>query len=91
MVRKYGGDIYFTNGEVFSSTKLINKVFPVFSDETKRYLNVFKKKYDMDRIQQYINAMKELNVLVVGDVIIDDYVFCSIQGLMSKNNGYSAR
>ena len=32
LVRKYGGDIYFTNGEVFSSTKLINKVFPVFSD-----------------------------------------------------------
>ena len=91
LVRKYGGDVYFTNGEVFSSTKLINKVFPVFSDETKHYLNVFKKKYDMDRIQQYINAMKELNVLVVGDVIIDDYVFCNIQGLMSKNNGYSAR
>ena len=91
LVRRYGGDVYFTNGEVFSSTRLINKVFPVFSDETKHYLSVFKQKYDTDRIQKYINAMKELNVLVVGDVIIDDYVFCSIQGLMSKNNGYSAR
>ena len=52
LVRRYGGDVYFTNGEVFSSTRLINKVFPVFSDETKHYLSVFKQKYDTDRIQK---------------------------------------
>lgn len=91
LVKKYGGEVYFTNGEVFSSTKLINQVFPVFSDETKRYLSIFKEMYTMEGIQQYVNTLKKLKVLVIGDVIIDDYIFCTIQGLMSKNNGYSAR
>ena len=35
--------------------------------------------------------MQQLRVLVVGDIIIDDYVYCKVQGLMSKNNGYSAK
>lgn len=91
LVRKYGGEIYFTGGDVFSSTKLINQVFPVFSEDTKRYLSSFKESYTMEKIQDYISRMKNLNILVIGDIIIDDYVFCSIQGLMSKNNGYSAR
>lgn len=35
--------------------------------------------------------MREKKVLVVGDVIIDEYIYCSVQGLMSKDMGYSAR
>lgn len=91
LVRKYGGDIYYTNGEVFSSTKLINQAFPVFSKEQKEYLEVFKETWGIEDIKGYIDDMKGLRVLVVGDMIIDDYVYCKIQGLMSKNNGYSAR
>ena len=90
-VRKYGGDVYFTNGEVFSSTKLINKAFPVFSDEVKVYLEQFKRKANISDMQQYVSKMENLKVLVIGDIIIDNYVFCKVQGLMSKNNGYSAR
>jgi len=91
LVRKYGGDIYYTNGEVFSSTKLINQAFPIFRDEIRSYLVEFKKKYDFSSIVSYIHKMEKLKILVIGDVIIDNYVFCKIQGLMSKNIGYSAK
>lgn len=91
LVRKYGGDIYYTNGEVFSSTKLINQVFPVFSKELKDYLNQFKYKWSIHDINQYLHQAENLKILVIGDIIIDDYVFCKMQGLMSKNNGYSAK
>lgn len=91
LVRKFGGDVYYTNGEVFSSTKLINQAFPVFSDELKKYLDEFKNKWSIENIKQYTDKMKQLRILVVGDIIIDDYVYCKVQGLMSKNNGYSAR
>ncbi|MCM1251247.1 MAG: PfkB family carbohydrate kinase [Clostridium sp.] len=91
LVRKYGGDIYFTSGDVFSSTKLINQAFPVFSEELKEYLSEFKKRWTMDKLHQYVDRMQQLHVLVVGDIIIDDYVYCKVQGLMSKNNGYSAK
>lgn len=91
LVRKYGGDVYYTNGDVFSSTKLINQALPVFSEEQKDYLNEFRKKWKIEDIKQYIDDMPKLRVLVVGDIIIDDYVYCKVQGLMSKNNGYSAK
>lgn len=91
LVRRYGGDVYYTNGDVFSSTKLINQAFPVFSEELKEYLNKFKDKWSVESIKQYVDKMQQLRVLVVGDIIIDDYVYCKVQGLMSKNNGYSAR
>lgn len=91
LVRKYGGDVYYTEGEVFSSTKLINQAFPVFSDELKKYLHEFVLKSSFERIIAFSNRMNDLKILVVGDVIIDDYVFCKVQGLMSKNNAYSAR
>lgn len=91
LVRKYGGDVYYTQGAVFSSTKLINQAFPVFSEELKEYLNNFKEKWSVEIIKQYVEEMQKLKILVVGDIIIDEYVYCKIQGLMSKNNGYSAR
>ena len=35
--------------------------------------------------------IEKLKVLVVGDVIIDKYTYCHVQGMMSKDMGYSAR
>lgn len=91
LVKKYGGEIYFTNGEKFSSTKLINHAMPVFSEELRKYLESFCENYGKDELLTYIHKMKELKVLVVGDIIIDEYIFCKIQGIMSKNIGYSAK
>lgn len=35
--------------------------------------------------------MKDIKVLVIGDVIIDEYVMCNVQGLMSKDRAFSAK
>lgn len=90
LVKKYGGDIFFTTGQVFSSTKLINNSIAM-SDEVKEYIVNFKKQYSFNDIREYIEKMIKLKVLVLGDVIMDEYVFCSVQGMMSKDMGYSAR
>lgn len=91
LVRKHGGDVRYTSGQVFSSTKLINTAFPALTEEVKEYMQDFKQRYTMDDIKAYTEKMQDLKVLVVGDVIIDEYVFCEVQGLMSKNVAYSAR
>lgn len=91
LVRSYGGDIAYTSGQVFSSTKLINVALSALTDEVKEYTRDFVKKYTLDNIKQYLKEIQKLKVLVVGDVIIDEYVFCDVQGLMSKNVAYSAR
>lgn len=91
LVKKFGGEIKYTNGHVFSSTKLINNNFNSLSDEVKSYIRDFKKKFSINDINNYIEKMKDLKVLVIGDIIIDEYIFCSVQGLMSKDVGYSTR
>lgn len=91
LVRAHGGDVYYTGGQVFSSTKLINTALSGMTDEVKSYMQNFKKKYQVEDIKKYLEDMQKMKVLVVGDTIIDEYIFCQVQGLMSKNVAYSAR
>lgn len=91
LVKEHGGKVAFTGGQVFSSTKLINNAFPALSPEAKAYMDKFHRKYSMQHIRSYVDKMQNMKVLVVGDVIIDEYIYCVMQGLMSKDMGYSAR
>lgn len=91
LVNTYGGKVYFTSGQVFSSTKLINCATNLLSDELRSYLENFISKYSFEDVKACIERIHELKVLVVGDVIIDEYVYCDVQGLMSKDMAYSAR
>ncbi len=91
LVEKHGGRIAFTTGEVFSSTKLINTAMSGLTDEVRCFMEDFKLKYDIKEIKDYVDKISRLKVLVVGDVIIDKYTYCNVQGIMSKDMGYSAR
>ncbi|MGN0141590.1 MAG: PfkB family carbohydrate kinase [Roseburia sp.] len=91
LVRKHGGDIAYTTGQVFSSTKLINNALPALSDEVREYMERFHSNYTLADIKNYVESMRDLKVLVIGDVIIDEYIYCNVQGMMSKDMGYSAR
>lgn len=91
LVEAHGGRLGFTTGQVFSSTKLINTAMSGLSEEVREYMVNFKKKYSMEDIREYAAKIQELKVLVVGDVIIDKYTYCNVQGMMSKDMGYSAR
>jgi len=91
LVEKHGGKLGFTSGQVFSSTKLINTAMSGLSEEVRQYMLDFKTRYTMKEIRDYAEKASRLKVLVIGDVIIDKYTYCNIQGMMSKDMGYSAR
>lgn len=91
LVHKHGGKIYFSSGEVFSSTKLINRSLPTLSAEAKEFIGNFKRKFSFTDIKESVEAFRNLKVLVIGDAIIDDYIYCKVQGIMSKDMGYSTR
>ena len=91
LVEKYGGKLAFTTGQVFSSTKLLNTAMSALSEEVKQYMEKFVVNYSMSDIISYANKISKLNILVIGDVIIDKYTYCEVQGIMSKDTGYSAR
>lgn len=91
LVEKHGGRLGFTTGQVYSSTKLINTAMSGLSDEVRTYMEAFKTRHTMKEIREYAERIAGLKVLVVGDVIIDKYTYCNVQGLMSKDMAYSAR
>ncbi len=94
VVEEYGGKIYFTKGKVFSSTKLLNNYFNALPDGVEAVSQQLKDKYGnniSEKMRGDIEKFKNLKVLVVGDVIIDDYVFCKVQGLTGKDGILSTR
>lgn len=91
LVEKYGGKICFTTGQTYSSTKLINTAMAGLTDEIKDYVIDFKTRYSIKEIKKYADEIDKLKILVIGDIIIDKYTYCDIQGLMTKDVGYSAR
>ncbi len=91
LVEKHGGRIAFTSGDVFSSTKLINTAMSGLPEEVRRFMGDFKTRHTMEEVRAYAQRAGRLKALVIGDVIIDKYTYCNVQGIMSKDMGYSAR
>ena len=80
-----GTKMVFIDDIVFSSTTLINRYFSRFSEDVQNYLNVFRSRYTIDDVMDVLDKMANLKVLVIGDTIIDEYVYCSAMGKSSKD------
>lgn len=85
VIREIGAKLAFTEDIVFSSTHLINTYFSIYPKDVSEYLELFRKRHNLDEIQDAIDNMSSLKVLVVGDVIIDEYVYCDAIGISSKD------
>ena len=93
-VREFGGIVRYTQGEVFSSSKLLNNFFGALPEDAVAFSHKLLDKYGtdvFDRIVADVEGFAKFRVLVVGDVIIDDYIFCEPQGLTSKDATLSTR
>jgi rfaE bifunctional protein nucleotidyltransferase chain/domain len=85
VVKEIGATMAFTEDIVFSSTNLINRYFNNFSEEVRQYLDLFRQRYSLQDILDIIDKMATLNVLVIGDTIIDEYQYCEPIGISSKD------
>jgi rfaE bifunctional protein nucleotidyltransferase chain/domain len=83
-VEAHGGKLVFTDEITFSSTSLLNEHFGVFPPETKTYLQNFKQNHSSEEIISMIQGFEGLNVLVVGDAIVDEYHYVDQLGQSSK-------
>jgi len=83
-VREIGGKIIYTKGIVFSSSNLINRFGKTHSLHQKAIIAKIKKKYSFLEIIKLIENFKKLRVLVIGEIIIDQYVFCEAIGKSGK-------
>ncbi|MCM8530336.1 MAG: PfkB family carbohydrate kinase, partial [Lentisphaeraceae bacterium] len=85
IVESHGGKMAFTTDDMtFSSSRLINNYLPAFSPEVTDFLKNFKKDFPIEDIVDGIDSFQDLNVLVVGDTIIDEYHYVSTMGKSMK-------
>ena len=90
-VKNVGGELVFTNDITFSSSALINRNMPVFSQQVIDYLAEIGSRYSSDDITKYLDAAKTMKVLVVGETIIDEYLYCEPLGKTGKEPVLAAR
>ena len=79
-----GGSIYYTDDIMFSSSNLLNKYGEVFDDSQKSFIGNIINKQSLDFITDKLDEIQNLKVLVIGETIIDQYVFCEALGKSGK-------
>lgn len=84
LVEKFGGEIKFTSDLTFSSSSLINSSNLLFNDEQKSFLSKLKLNFGLNQILSEIDKFKEAKVLVLGELIFDNYIFGDIIGKSGK-------
>lgn len=82
-VLKHGGQVVFTTGQTFSSSKIINSEF-FYNQDQNNFLKSLKKNYNSKEILQFIERLQFNKPLVIGDTIIDEYIFCKAIGKSGK-------
>jgi rfaE bifunctional protein nucleotidyltransferase chain/domain len=83
-VRSVGGRIAFTTGATFSSTSLINQHMSTLPPEVQAYLADFARRHPAGEVLNFVEKAKGLKVLLIGEPIIDEYVYCEAIGKSSK-------
>lgn len=86
IIKSYGGKILFSSGEIgFSSLNLL-KDFDI-SFLNLYHDNNFIKRHNVEKSKliDYINKFSNLNVLVIGDTIIDEYITCEAIGMSQED------
>jgi cytidyltransferase-like protein len=90
-VKRAGGRLVFTSDTAYSSTELLNRFFKLRSDRQLATIEQVNKAGGMKMIEEVLERLSHETVLVVGEPIIDTYVFCNPESISSKSPSISAK
>ena len=90
-VEKYGGELVFTEEIQFSSSNIINQQLSQNEDQVNAYLTKMRKQISFKEIRKIFSVIMNYKVLVIGDVILDEYQFVSPLGKASKSTTITAK
>lgn len=83
-VKKFGGEFLNTKGITFSSSNILYNYYGFLDEEKNKFLKLLKKKYTKNYLEDLFFNLKKPNVLILGESIIDQYVFTETLGKSSK-------
>lgn len=90
-VEAHGGKLAFTEEIQFSSSKLINRHIDHKETEVEEYLEKIREQVDLDKLKARFDEIADYKVLVVGDIILDEYQFVNPMGKSSKSATITAK
>jgi rfaE bifunctional protein nucleotidyltransferase chain/domain len=90
-IESYGGRIEFTHDEAHSSGQLLNRFFGIWDKNQSAFIDTLKDRHNPSNILDLVQAFSSKRVLVLGEPIIDHYVFCAPKSLSSKSPSVSVQ
>jgi len=83
-VKENGGKVFYTNKKHMSSSKIINEQGFAFNEKHAEFLRNVKKLINFNDLIKSLDLIKKDKVLVVGDLIVDQYIFGDVLGKSGK-------
>lgn len=83
-VKKNKGKVIYTNEKQMSSSKIVNQLGLNLSKNQIKFLDQVKKTDNFNSITKALDKLKEDKVLVMGDLIIDRYIYGDVLGKSGK-------
>ena len=88
-LKKYGGKLIFSSGDVtFSSSDLLRKEVVDLKTSLVEFPNFYlkKRKISCSKLSEDLKKFNSLNACVIGDLIIDKYLQCEPLGMSREDN-----
>ncbi len=76
VLESFGGKVYLTDRPTFSSSQIINQFTDNTSEEGREFLLKLKSRTDAEGVIKVLESLKDLRVLVIGEAVLDQYIFC---------------
>src|SRR5215510_15695807 len=85
-VEKFGGQVLYTEDITFSSSNLSNRVLQLYPEEAAAYLKDMRTRITAGDLHKEVMAVQDKRCLVIGDTILDEYIYVEPLGKPAKEN-----
>ena len=83
-VKSIKGKLVYTDDPNYSSSKILNNSANTYDEKQKSFIEKVRSTTNINILNKKIDELKKLKVLIVGETIIDKYVFCEALGKSGK-------
>ncbi|MBU1659460.1 adenylyltransferase/cytidyltransferase family protein [bacterium] len=87
IIKGYGGKLLFSSGEIgFSSMDLLKKEFFTSNYKVNHSASYLERhSFKLQDLRDIVEKFSNLNVLVIGDTIVDEYITCEPLGMSQED------
>ncbi len=83
-IQSVGGTMQFASDLGGRMSSMASRLWSPIPDEVGVWLDNFRQHHDAGEIISALKSLESLRVLIVGEVILDEYVYCEALGKSSK-------